>query len=258
LAGKPVDAYILSTSHSDADVTLRIGSADILARRTVGLGRSVSLALATADGANSALVATGEFIGALASATKWASRRAPDARFSGEVARRGKAALVTLRAADSAGAPINMLELSVGSLAGLDETVGKTPMRQIAPGRYTAEFALGELASNFHVIDAGGAVVWRGGLQKTYPREFDAIGPNYANLRRLASLTGGRLVEPRALAEIAGASGQTGRWEIWPWLAGLALMLMLLDWIASLRLAVGSTATANGKRPAARPSLRDK
>ena len=30
-----------------------------------------------------------------------------------------------------------------------------------------------------------------------------------------------------------GASGQTGRWEIWPWLAALALALMLLDWVAS-------------------------
>ncbi|MDP6543553.1 MAG: VWA domain-containing protein [Phycisphaerae bacterium] len=233
LAGKSADAYILSAAGSDANVTLQIGSDAILARRTVGLGRSVSLALASAGGANRALLATGEFTAVLASATKWAARPAADARFSGEVTRGGREALVTLRAADSAGAPINMLELSAGALAGLDDNAEKIPMQQIAPGRYTANFELGESASDFHVVDAGGRVVWRGGLQKTYPREFDAIGPNYTNLRRLAALTGGRLVEAPALAEIARTNRQTGRWEIWPWLAAVALTLMLLDWLAS-------------------------
>jgi len=233
LAGKSADAYILSARHSDAGVTLQIGGDDILARRTVGLGRSVSFALATAGGANRGLLATGEFTGVLASAAKWAARRAADARFSGEVTRSGRGVLVTLRAADSAGAPIDMLKLSVRTLAGLDEDARKIPMRQIAPGRYTARFELGESALGFHVVDAGGRVVWRGGLQKTYPREFDAIGPNYANLRRLAALTGGRLVEVEGLTELARTSRQTGRWEIWPWLAAVALALMLLDWLAS-------------------------
>ena len=243
LAGKSADAYILSARHSDADVTLQIGSDDILARRTVGLGRSVSFALASAGGANRALLATGEFTGVLASATKWAARSAPDARFSGEVARSGREAIIMLRAADSAGAPVNMLELSVRTLGGLDESPRKIPMRQVAPGRYTAKFALGESASYFHVVDAGGRVVWRGGLQKTYPPEFDAIGPNYANLRRLAALTGGLLVEPQGLTEIARTGRQTGRWEIWPWLAAVALALMLLDWLASRTIQRSTTAS---------------
>ena len=233
VAGKTADAYILSAVGGDAVATLHIGSDAILARRTVGLGRSVSLALATSGGANNALLATGEFTGVLASAAKWSARSAPDARFGGDVTRSGRDALVTVRAADSNGAPINMLELSVRTLAEHDESAGKIPMQQIAPGRYTAKFALGESASDFHVTGAGGRVVWRGGLQKTYPREFDAIGPNYANLRRLATLTGGRLVEAQALTEIARTRGQTGRWEVWPWLAAVALALMLLDWLAS-------------------------
>jgi len=233
LSGKSADTYILSAAAGDADVMLRIGGDDIMARRTVGLGRSVSFALATAGGANSALLATPEFTAVLASATKWAARPAPDARFSGRVTRSGRNVLVTVNGADSAGVPINMLELSVRTLAGSDESAREMPMRQVAPGRYTAQFPLGESASDFHVIDAGGRVVWRGGLQKTYPREFDAIGPNYANLRRLASLTGGQLVEAQALTEIARTSRQTGRWEVWPWLAAMALALMLLEWLSS-------------------------
>jgi hypothetical protein len=68
---------------------------------------------------------------------------------------------------------------------------------------------------------------------KTYRREFDAVGPNYANLHRLASLTAGRIVETHELAELAHAGRYSARWEMWPWLAGLALALMLLNWLAS-------------------------
>ena len=233
LAGKSANAYILSAAVGDAGVTLRIAGDDILARRTVGLGRSVSLALATSGGANHGLLATDEFTGVLAAATRWSARRAPDARFSGQVTRSGRQALVNVTAADPVGRPINMLELSVGALTGGDESARKIPMRQVAPGRYAEKFALGERASTFHVTGAGGRVVWQGDLQKTYPREFDAIGPNYANLHRLASLTGGQVVEPQDLARIARTTNQTGRWELWPWLAAVALALMLLDWLAS-------------------------
>ncbi|MDP6635276.1 MAG: VWA domain-containing protein [Phycisphaerae bacterium] len=233
LNGKSVDAYIVSAPHSDADVMLKIGRDDVLARRTVGLGRSVSFAIASDDRANSALLATNEFTSVLASAAKWVARRAPDARFSGNVSRSARDATVTLRAADTAGEPINLLDLSVRTLSGLNQTARETPMQQVAPGRYVAKFAFDESVGGFQVVDAGGAVVWRGGLRKTHPREFDSIGPNYANLRRLASLTGGQLVQAEDLAQIARAAGPAGAWEIWYWLAGLALTLMLLDWIAS-------------------------
>jgi hypothetical protein len=233
LAGKSADAYILSAPHSGATVTLQIGSDAIVARRTVGLGRSVALALPTSNGANQALLATKEFIGVLARAAKWSARPGGDPRFSGEVTRDDRRAIITLRAAEESARPINMLKLSVRILAEIDKSARVIPMRQIAPGQYQASFALDQSASDFHVIEDGRSVVWRGRLQKTYPREFDAIGPDYTNLRHLASLTGGRVVEPRELTEILRTSGRTGRWELWYWFAGLALALMLLDWLAS-------------------------
>ncbi|MCP4376859.1 MAG: VWA domain-containing protein, partial [bacterium] len=233
LAGKSADAYILSAPHPDATVTLQIASDALVARRTVGLGRSVAIALASSNRANRALLATKEFIDVLARATKWSARPDSDPRFSGEVARSGRQAIITLRAATESELPINMLRLSVRILAGVDKSARMIPMQQIAPGQYQANFALDQSASDFHVVEDGRSVVWQGGLQKTYPREFDAIGPDYTNLRRLASLTGGQVVEPRELTEILRASGRTGRWELWYWFAGLALAMMLLDWLVS-------------------------
>ena len=233
LDGKSADAYVISAPHDDSNVTLQIADDALAAQRTAGLGRSVSIALASSNGANAALLATAEFRGALASAVKWSARPAADARFTGELARSGGGdALLNVRAADSGGLPINMLKLSVRAIVEGDEPVASTPMLQIAPGRYAAKLALGRFTSNFHVTDAGARVVWRGGLQKIHPREFDAIGPNRANLRRLASLTAGRLVEPQALNKIARRGEQTGRWEVWLWLAATALALMLADWLA--------------------------
>ncbi|MDP6047483.1 MAG: VWA domain-containing protein [Phycisphaerae bacterium] len=233
LVGKPVDSYIVSASGAEADVILRIGGDDIMARRTVGLGRSVSIALASAGGANSGLLASDEFTDVLAASMKWSARPEPDPRFSGSVTRSGRGAIVNLRAAEPDGAPINMLKLSLRTLADPQAGAEKTPMEQIAPGRYAARIALERLAGGVDVSDASGAVLWRGGAVKTYRREFDAVGPNYANLHRLASLTAGRIVETHELAELAHAGRYSARWEMWPWLAGLALALMLLNWLAS-------------------------
>ena len=233
LDGKAADAYIVSAAHTDADVLLQIGSDDVFARRMVGLGRSASLALATSDRANADLLASDDFAGVLASAIKWTARSAPDPRLSGQVSRSGREVVVTIQAAESDGEPVNMLDLSVSTMGGSDRSARGAAMRQIAPGKYTARFALGRSDSGFQVTDSSGRVVWRGGLQKVYPREFDAIGPNYANLRTLASLVGGTVAEEQELADIALASGHASRWEIWHWLATLALGLMLLDWLAS-------------------------
>ena len=242
LAGKSVGSYIVSAPHDDADVMLEIGDDALAARRRVGLGRSVSLALASSDGANSDLLADADLGGVLASSVKWAARTAPDSRFDGQVERTGRDAIVSVTAIDADGAPINMLKLSVRTLlsSGRADT---TPMQQTAPGRYTAKFSIERLLSGSDVVDDGGRVVWRGGLRKTYPQEFDAIGPNYANLQRLASLSGGRVVSTEELTELTRNTKRAGRLELWYWLAALALAMMLLDWILSraIRSAVSTT-----------------
>jgi len=233
LAGKEAAAYIASTPHADSDVLLHAGADEIIARRTVGLGRSVTIALAASDSDNSVLLGGREFTKVLASSIEWAARPEPDSRFSGRVVRSGRNAVVSLRAEDSGGKPINLLDLSIRTLADPNSGPDTTAMRQVAPGRYVAEAPLERLALGCDVTGAGGGILWRGGLRKTYRREFDAVGPNYENLRRLAALTGGRVVQADELGQLAAAGRHGGRWSIWPWLAGLALLGMLADWLWS-------------------------
>jgi hypothetical protein len=237
LAGKSTGAYIVSAPHDDADVMLEIGDDALAARRRVGLGRSVSIALAGGD-----LLGDADMESVLASSVKWAARTAPDLRFDGRVERTGSDAIVSVTAIDSGGAPINMLKLFVRTLLSSGQA-DTTAMQQTSPGRYAAKFPIERLLSGLDVVDAAGRVVWRGGLRKTYPLEFDAIGPNNANLQRLASLTGGRVVSIDELSELARNAKRAGRLELWYWLAALALAMMLIDWIISrtIRSAVSRT-----------------
>jgi len=230
LAGKPLDAYILSAPAKDADVMLSAGSDAVVASRTVGLGRSVSIALATSNNANRALLQTPEFAEMLAAAAKWAARPGPDSRYSGEISRSAGEVIVTLRAADDSG-PINNANLRLGLLDPSRETARSIDMLQVGPGLYEARFAPGPAA--FHATGAGGRVVWRGALPRTHPPEFDAIGPDRAQLQRLATLTGGQLVEPGDLADLTAQKRDAGKTDLWPFLAGLALVLMLTDWLVS-------------------------
>jgi len=197
------------------------------------MGRSVSIAIPCPDPDNSELLAGGEFAAVLAESVKWSARPEPDPRFSGRIERSERRAIVSIRASDSSGAPMNMLELFVRTRNPEDDTTDKTPMEQEAPGRYVAQLDLEQVSGGVDIVDSAGAMVWRTRAVTAYRREFDAIGPNYANLRRLASLTAGQLVRLDELAEIAGRTRRVGRWEIWPWLAGLALTLMLLDWLGA-------------------------
>ena len=65
------------------------------------------------------------------------------------------------------------------------------------------------------------------------PLEFSAIGPNWLNLRKLAKLTGGRIIPAEQLAdwaEEAEAKNMQKRTRAWPYLLITAIMLMMLDW----------------------------
>ena len=233
LADQAVGAYIASAPHADSDVILRVGGDAVLARRTVGMGRSVSIALPVSDPGASELLNNRTFAGVLASSMEWSARAEPDSRFSGQIVRSGPRAIVNIRAVDASGVPINMLELFVRTLGAAEGSADKAPMEQVAPGRYAAQIDIELIAGGCDIVDSAGTVVWRGGASRTYRREFDAIGPNYDNLRSLASLSGGQLVQVNELAEIARGGRHSSAWELWPWLAGLALALMLLDWLGS-------------------------
>jgi len=237
LMGRTADAYILCAPRAGARVGLRAGGDPVLALRTAGLGRCVSLALPLDGKHNVALRDAPEIASVLAEAVRWTMRPGQDPRFSGRIERTPPRVRITVSARDDAG-PMNLLKLTVGVMSGGAEHAERVEMHQIAPGRYEARLTAGPGPLAVAVSRAAGGAVWRGALAG-YPREFAAIGPNWRELRRLAQLTGGVLTDLSSEGVSAARRGEAGRTPLWPWLLAVALVAMLGDWILARTVQVG-------------------
>jgi len=226
-----LDAYLLAAPQREAEVLARVGDDPILARRRVGLGRTVALAVPMDDPkSNRAWRASAQWEALLTAATRWVLAPEPDPRFTGTLRRTGGKFHVTVEATDSTGS-MNLLELTAAAARGAEPAGGEeTPLLQTAPGRYEARIDTGTGPVALAVRDPGGRVVWRSAGASTCPPEFQGIGPDWGNLRRLAELTGGQILAVGALPE-AGRDlhAQTYR-PLWAYLLCAALGVMLLDW----------------------------
>jgi hypothetical protein len=101
---------------------------------------------------------------------------------------------------------------------------------QTAPGRYEAELPAPDRPA-LATVRFDGQPVERFAVAGRYPPEFDAVGVDRENLRRLADQTGGDVIEPTDAKQI------DFRWPrravpLTPWLAsaGAALLLAALLW----------------------------
>ena len=207
-AGLPeLTAYILSAPQKGAEVLLRAETDPVLARRRVGLGRSVTLAVVFSDEDNRAWATSSRVGRMLAEALKWCLRHGGDPRFAGHLLREGGSCRFWLDARDRNG-PINLLRLSLE----LDAVRGKGRDRralalpQVAPGRYEVVFERPQGPLTLLARRASGQPVWQRAFGASFGREFAQIGADWATLRRLAALTGGRIVSSRELTNL------TGRW----------------------------------------------
>jgi len=113
---------------------------------------------------------------------------------------------------------------------------------QTAPGRYEAEFPLDRYGPYLlHASLERSTPDGKGGyhtatiaegyghVTNPYPREFLALEPDKASLRRVAELTGGRLdPEARGVWDPAGES-VTYHEDLWPRFIGAAIVLFVLD-----------------------------
>jgi hypothetical protein len=231
-----VNAYILCAPAEGADVLATVGppggkdSDALIARRSVGLGRTVSVAIS--PGENPALQSGQSLSRLLTGAVQWAAAPQGDRRFTAEMSREAGELAVRLQARDEKG-PMNLLELTATvqpSEAGAKVISG--PLSQVTPGRYEfrTQAPLGPLAID--IRDAAGRTVWRGALAATCGQELSAVGPDQGILDRLAGLTGGRIVPSSQLAGLIDGRTASQRRPLWPLLAAGALALMLLDWVS--------------------------
>jgi len=106
-------------------------------------------------------------------------------------------------------------------------------MTQSAPGTYAAELgSIGGLAGRLIIRNtADGRVVSRQSFPGRYPPELARLGVDRAALDRLAEWTGGRVVSADELPGLIRRVTAGQPLDLWPWLVGAALALMLVDWI---------------------------
>ena len=233
-----LDAYVLSVRRGDAEVIAAVGSDAILARRTVGLGRTVSIAVPLEAPHNPRWSNSAGWRSVLAAAVRWVLTPQDDPRFDGELTTQSGSVLLTINARDPNG-PMNFLKLFVTSATravspGSDKDPGAAAavgLVQTAPGRYEGQLALprGRPVS-VAVGDAGGRTVWRGSYGTGVADEFAALGADWEALRRLAALTGGRIVAPRDLPAAARAVHDREYSPLWQLLLAAAVAIMLLEW----------------------------
>jgi len=227
-----VGAYLLSAAQPGAEVIAEAADDHdpLLAVRQVGLGRSVGLAVSPVAADNPEW-GGGKLADLVAAGVRWSIRPSADSRFSGSARRRGGRIHVTVDARDAAG-PVNGLQLRA-RLQRMDAVAanlpGRFPLDQAAPGRYAGDVA--DLGGPVAVeVSAGASVVWQAVLPARAPAEFRAVGADHTSLRRLAELTGGRVMSLAQVAAMGQGLVEARRTALWPALLAAAAALMLLEW----------------------------
>ena len=147
--------------------------------------------------------------------------------------------------------PINGLKLSAEVLPVPEGRSRLVPLHASAPGTYSGD--LGGLGTWPGVLlvrrGADRGVVYRRAVGGRYPWELARVGVNRAALDRLARWTGGRVASPEELLDHLRSLARAGWRDVWAWLLGGALALMVVDWLAGgLRLGPAGAARAPDKK----------
>jgi len=231
-----LETYVLCAAAPHAEVLLRAGGDPLLARREVGLGRSVGLALPLADGENAAWADWVDLPRLIAAAMRWSLGNSGDEGLVVELARDGERLGINVEA-DGPPRPRNLLRLTalVRPAGEAAETVER-PIEQVGPGRYELRMRMGTAAALAVRDEDAGRIVWRGTAPETCSAEFTGGGVDWDNLRRLARLTGGRIVRSEHLPGMLRAKHAEQLVALTPYLIGLSLVAMLAEWIVSRRV----------------------
>ncbi len=171
-----------------------------------------------------------------AQVTRWTIVERTDAPLEVSVEMRGEKALISVDAVDESGAFINGLEASV-SLVGPDGEPVLVDLAQTAPGRYEGTFE--PHAEGAYVmrltgsLDGEEAAAMTSGWVRGYSPEYAALGWDAAEtenaLALLAELGGGAALEDPSQAFARSLRGTGTTRDLWPYLLGLALVLIPFD-----------------------------
>ena len=209
----------------------------LLSFRQSGLGRAVAF-LGEADGEFSGGLAGWEGYGdCFTTLVRWACGSEASGELYAELLRDGHEAVLDIEAAADAELQLDGL---TATLVAPDGATVPLTLTRLGPTRLQARAPMrAEGAWRAVVATPGGGVLRVPPVSLAYSPEFAPAVDPQAGERRLAALaqtTGGR-VEPPVSELLAGSRVSGGITELGPWLAGVALLLLLLE-IAVRRLDV--------------------
>jgi Ca-activated chloride channel homolog len=239
----PLGGYVASTLKSTADMVLMSHQEDpVLATWRYGLGRSVAFTSDAKAKWGVLWLRWREFNRFWSQLIRWTLRSGSRSDTVAIVERREDTGEIVVDAVDPKGEFINFLDSQVGVVApNRERTV--IDLEQVGPGRYRGRFPATQEGvylvgmsqrRNERVVGSQLA-----GLVVPYAQELRDLGVDETLLRELAELTGGGPLAKPSDAFLQARRQSRIAVDIWPWLLGLAAVLLVPD-IALRRVGPGA------------------
>jgi uncharacterized membrane protein len=248
-----IGGYVLTTERDGLAQTPVVhvteeGNDPIYAYWNYGLGRSIAFTSDAMGRWGTQWVSWADFMTFWSQSIRWAMRPSSPANMSINTRLEGDTAVIEVEALEADASFLNFLQTRAIVLQP-DSTSQPVSLQQIGPGRYRGEFRVdqaGAYLANVH-YSAGAAEEDKGNLQAAvsvpYSQEYRSLSHNAVVLRRLAEMTGGRVLRtdlpPADLDLFYRGELDVPRSpkHIWDLLAIIAAILFLLD-VATRRIAV--------------------
>jgi uncharacterized membrane protein/uncharacterized protein YegL len=228
-AAPPLLGYVATKSKDTSEVLLESKRKDpILARWQFGLGKSAAFLSDLKDRWAVEWLRWNGYPKFWSQLIRETMRRRDDNELDFRVVKDGNEAKISINAIRKDGEFLNKLNTQV-RVIGPDESVSDVSVHQVGPGEYEAKYPLAKQGSYlFRAVGAENGGVSRV-LAYSYPEEYHFYPPNTELLRSISNETKGRF-QPRA-EDVFEANGETTALPtpLWPYLAGIALVLYLVD-----------------------------
>jgi hypothetical protein len=229
----PLGGYVATTAKASADQLLASHREDpVLATWRYGLGRAAAFTSDASGRWAPQWLQWRDFNRFWSQLVRWTLRSAAPGDTSASVVRRDGNGEVLVDAVDANGNFINFLDSQVGVVAP-DRSRSVVDLEQVGPGRYVARFPAKQ--EGVYLVGMaerkGDRVVGSqvAGLVVPYDEELRVLGVDRELLEGLAELTGGgALTAPEEVFAKARRPFRAAV-DLWPWLAALGLVLMLVD-----------------------------
>ncbi|MBW1708367.1 MAG: VWA domain-containing protein [Deltaproteobacteria bacterium] len=227
--------FVITYPKPEARILLKTDEGPLLAAWPYGLGRSVAFTSDLSTRWGKDWVRWDHYPKFVSQMIKWAQRKETPRNYDANITREGGLGTFAVDVTDDQNRFVNNLHLNIKVLfpSKADKTI---KLDQTAPGRYMGSFnaeEIGEYYISLFSEDSNEFTRSRVyGYGIPYTDEFVNRGVDYTLLKRLADITGGRVLGPEdKLGDLFTAASDTKKYGalLWPYLALLALILLIAD-----------------------------